>query len=195
MSNNPLMKLVPGRECGECNACCRDFTIFEIRKPAGALCSHYDTACSNCKIYSQRPSPCRDFHCMWRFSLLELGDDWRPDRCGLVVLPEDQDIPEGFESFGYRFDLLGPLDTTTMPRALMWEPLIILLVCAVNLKIPVFLGVPGPAGYTARKLFLNNAMEQAAATHDHQGVVQVLYAAYLEAVSTPREKITFTDAA
>jgi hypothetical protein len=76
------MILIEGRGCGPCVSCCCFFTIAELDKPAGVLCSHSTAA--GCDIYSDRPNACRVFHCGWR-SWAEVPDDWRPDITGFVL--------------------------------------------------------------------------------------------------------------
>ena len=83
-------ELVGGRECGSCVSCCSFFTIAELNKPAGVLCSHSMPG-GGCDIYADRPSACRVFFCAWR-CWDAVPDDWRPDRTGFVLggrlLPE-----------------------------------------------------------------------------------------------------------
>ena len=54
------------RECGPCQACCRDLKIDapDLKKKAGVLCGHYSG--SGCGIYAQRPAVCQGFLCGWR---------------------------------------------------------------------------------------------------------------------------------
>ena len=73
------------RNCGPCKACCVALKIDlpELRKKAGTPCPHL--AGTGCGIYAARPDLCRQFLCGWRLEG-ELGDDWRPDRCGVIVM-------------------------------------------------------------------------------------------------------------
>jgi hypothetical protein len=75
--------LVPGRQCGECVACCRILKIDtpELHKPAGVLCPH--STGTGCGIYETRPNQCRTWFCLWR-RIGALPDEVRPDRCGVV---------------------------------------------------------------------------------------------------------------
>jgi hypothetical protein len=75
--------LIADRACGGCVSCCCFFTIAELRKPAGDLCSH-SLAGGGCDIYPDRPKACRVFHCSWR-SWERVPEDWRPDRAGFVL--------------------------------------------------------------------------------------------------------------
>lgn len=74
-----------GKQCGACNACCVDLTIDtpEFKKPGLAPCPHL--AAQGCGIYATRFKVCRDFLCGWHLTA-ELGDDWRPDLSGVLIL-------------------------------------------------------------------------------------------------------------
>ncbi len=76
------MMLIDGRDCGPCVSCCSFFTITELGKPAGVLCSH--STDHGCTIYADRPKACRVFYCAWR-CWQEVPADWRPDRTGFVL--------------------------------------------------------------------------------------------------------------
>ena len=76
-------ELLADRGCGTCVACCRDFAIAELDKPAGHLCAHSGEE-GLCRIYEDRPPACRVFFCAWR-SWAAVPDDWRPDRTGFVL--------------------------------------------------------------------------------------------------------------
>jgi hypothetical protein len=73
------------RACGPCNACCVELKIDvpELRKKARVPCQHLTA--SGCGIYAKRPPVCQQFLCGWRL-FEELGDDWRPDRSGVMVM-------------------------------------------------------------------------------------------------------------
>src|SRR5690349_4258075 len=75
--------LVPGRECGDCIACCVVLLIDseEFKKPADAKCQHCSG--SGCSIYSKRPEVCRTYYCLWRTSPV-LAEEHRPDRVGIL---------------------------------------------------------------------------------------------------------------
>ncbi len=77
---------IPKRVCGECNACCKPFTIEEVGKHDGGWCSKCDIG-HGCTIYNDRPLACRQFTCAW---LNGLGNDnLRPDRFGIMILVEN----------------------------------------------------------------------------------------------------------
>lgn len=93
------MQLVPGRECGDCVACCRKLEIVdpELAKPANVLCKHCTKP--GCGIYDTRPSVCRSFFCLWRHDE-NLPDLMRPDKCGVLFSFENHDPPRTiFENF------------------------------------------------------------------------------------------------
>jgi hypothetical protein len=71
------------RECGGCTMCCKLLGIAEIEKPAGRWCSHCIPGRA-CKIYEDRPTECRTFHCIWILRE-DFGPEWRPDRSKFVV--------------------------------------------------------------------------------------------------------------
>lgn len=73
------------RQCGTCNACCVELKIAapELHKKARVPCPHL--APLGCGIYAKRPGVCQQFLCGWRL-FAELGDDWRPDRSGVLMM-------------------------------------------------------------------------------------------------------------
>ena len=73
------------RRCGPCNACCVELKIAapELQKKARAPCQHL--IASGCGIYASRPAVCQQFLCGWRL-FEDLGDDWRPDLSGVMML-------------------------------------------------------------------------------------------------------------
>ena len=79
--------LAPGRECGDCTACCKISAINAptLTKPAGVMCPH--STGSNCSIYADRPEPCRTFFCLWR-RVGAMPDELRPDRIGVMFTIE-----------------------------------------------------------------------------------------------------------
>jgi hypothetical protein len=95
------MKKTPEKRCGECNACCIDLKIDtpELRKKAGVICPHHTGA--GCGIYADRPKVCQEFLCGWRL-LPELGQDWRPDLSGvLIVQLAQKSLPEKYQAAGH----------------------------------------------------------------------------------------------
>jgi hypothetical protein len=73
--------LAPGRECGECVACCDLLYVAELKKPARQRCP--DCTGTGCGIWETRPSVCRNWHCVWRM-LGAMPPETRPDRLGVM---------------------------------------------------------------------------------------------------------------
>lgn len=72
------------RVCGGCTACCKtpDIDTPDFKKPLGIWCEHCNIG-RGCKIYENRPLPCRTFVCQW---LLGTGSEAeRPDRAGFML--------------------------------------------------------------------------------------------------------------
>ena len=167
--------VVSGRECGSCTVCCKALKINapELRKLAGALCEHC-TETVGCRIYETRPAVCKGWHCGWR-RMPYLNDDWRPDRCGVlidIVGGEGQGIPDDFPQVGLKFDVVDS------PRVLTWDPLIRFIASEIERGRPVFLGIPGAVGYERRKVFLNHMMAHAVASRDRALMINGLVAAF-----------------
>ena len=77
---------VRGRSCGSCSACCTlvPADLPEGHKDSGVRCPHL---CSKgCRIYAQRPTPCRYWSCRFLFDP-EATALRRPDVSGYVVDP------------------------------------------------------------------------------------------------------------
>jgi len=102
--------LIADRACGSCVSCCSFFTIAELEKPAGTLCSHSMPG-GGCDIYAERPNACRVFFCAWR-CWDQVPDDWRPDRTGFILggrlaagsflsVTTDPDLPESWRAEPY----------------------------------------------------------------------------------------------
>ncbi|WP_159571240.1 YkgJ family cysteine cluster protein [Limnobacter sp. 130] len=82
---NKNEQLVPGRECGSCNACCVALRIDEpmLKKHADQPCEHLSPD-KGCSIYDSRPNTCRSWYCGWR-QIEHLTDEWRPDRSKVII--------------------------------------------------------------------------------------------------------------
>jgi hypothetical protein len=88
------------RACGNCMLCCKLPSIAELNKPQGQWCSHAKPG-KGCNDYSNRPSPCRGFYCIWTWDE-RLGPEWHPSEAkfylylkanGNVVLMADPSSP------------------------------------------------------------------------------------------------------
>lgn len=103
--------LVEGRSCGDCHLCCKVFPIEETGKSDDGWCPHLDPA-RGCAIHADRPGPCREFFCLWRYDA-SLGDDWKPCNAGFVLhdpapfalfITEDVDNPGAWRRDPYEGD-------------------------------------------------------------------------------------------
>jgi hypothetical protein len=181
--------LVPRRECGGCTACCKVLKIDvpELKKFAAVLCDHCVLGVG-CRIYEERPKVCQGWYCGWR-RLRYLNEDWRPDRCGVlidIVGGEGQGIPAGFPQVALKFDVIDS------PRVLEWDPLLKFIGSEIQHGRPVFLGIPAPVGYERRKVFLNPLMEHAVASRDRTLMIQGLVNAFQMGMRDARlEQTTF----
>jgi len=73
----------PGRECGDCTACCIVLEQVELRKPMRCACEHIIR--DGCRIYSERPQGCRNFNCLWLRGALPADVSYRPDHLGVLL--------------------------------------------------------------------------------------------------------------
>ena len=97
------------RVCGGCTACCTALKIDtpHFRKKAHVACRHL--AQGGCGIYETRPPVCREFLCGWRL-FADMGDDWRPDRSGVLIVrlsPDNVPAPYRAAGYGMQMDILG----------------------------------------------------------------------------------------
>jgi len=162
------MELVPGRECGGCTVCCTELHInaAALKKLAGVRCPNLRDDCL-CAIYQTRPRTCSDFECGWRV-MAALGDHWRPDRCGIVLIPKTKGNPPGYR---------GDAGVQIMIRdrsALHNDELPGLIAAWVGARVPLFLTLAAPVGYLARSAFLNAAAEEIVKRQDRAGLIKLL---------------------
>ena len=75
--------LIAGRSCDGCTMCCKLLDIDVLEKPRGQWCPHCDRK-RGCKIYEERPEPCRTFYCGYR-RIKDLGEDWKPSNAKFLV--------------------------------------------------------------------------------------------------------------
>ncbi|MEI9992704.1 MAG: hypothetical protein WDM86_22055 [Rhizomicrobium sp.] len=153
------------RSCGECTVCCTALAIetAALRKAPGVACVH--CTASGCGIYLTRYPICRSYFCGW-FGLPELGEDWRPDRSGILISPHDAGQSEGIE-----FLVLGGEPAIRRPAFLT------VLTAVLRGGTPVFLAVPGPAGHYPARLRLNDALSRIAPERHGDALAGALKAA------------------
>jgi hypothetical protein len=162
------MTLVPGRECGGCTVCCTELHINapSLKKLAGVRCPNLREDCL-CAIYETRPKTCSDFECGWRV-MAALGDHWRPDRAGIVLIPKTKDNPPGYRAnAGVQIMLLRPdaLRNAELPGLVaQW----------VEALVPLFLTVAAPVGFIAPSAFLNEIVADAVRGKDRAAVTAAL---------------------
>jgi len=159
---------VPGRECGTCTVCCYALPIDneELQKLPGEVCMN----CTGrgCRIYETRPRTCREFYCGW-WVLPQLGEDWRPDKSGVLITPQNENIPAHFVlREGIEFMVLAGEDAV---RRLGFVETILAF---VRSEVATFLALPGPEGYFATRVLVNEALKGHAAGRDQRGALAVL---------------------
>lgn len=147
LSENKESHLVPGRECGECTACCVVLLIDDenFKKPADQVCSNLMKK-GGCKIYSKRPSVCLDWYCAWRF-MAQLNEKWRPDRSGILLRSDENGII--FQP------IRDPKDVLTNERAIE------LIGGGVAQGIPISISIPTQKGFRSYGMSLNEPLEAA----------------------------------
>jgi hypothetical protein len=156
-----------GRDCGDCAACCVELAIDdpELQKPDEVPCPHL--AAHGCTVYERRPHTCRTWYCGWR--LIALGDDMRPDRSKVLMIPEMGDLP-GYERGGLK---LSPIGADL--RVLLQDELVDFVGKCVARDIPIWLTFG--AGPAAKRLLVNDLLKPAVRVGDRAGFVQGMRAA------------------
>jgi hypothetical protein len=169
--SDPALKegLVPGRSCGTCTVCCYALPIDtpELNKLPGVVCRN----CTGrgCAIYDARPTVCQGFYCGWRM-LPQLDEEWRPDRSGVLVTPQNENIPAEFElREGIEFLIIGGEDAIRRPG-------FVETICTfVRRRVATFVAIPGPEGYFPARVILNtDQMVDAAAKGDRARALSLL---------------------
>jgi hypothetical protein len=173
--------LVEGRECGECAVCCTHLRIEdpELHKPGGVRCPNL-LAGGGCGIYETRPRPCRTFFCGWR-RIGYLGDEWRPDRSGIMIQPGE--IPPGTAfNVAIEFHLVGD------PGVLETPGFAAAAARFINYGAAVFLNVPREPGVTDRQALLNDVIGEALAAGDMVQVRGLMRALHEHLSTVPVEQ-------
>ena len=159
------LPLIPDRTCGGCVECCRviPLDLPERAKPTGELCA-YCVPDAGCGVHAIRPQTCRTWFCLWR--AVELSDDWRPDRSGIVIRPDGVEHGEITLFVVRRSDFLQSEEVFETVAG--W----------IDAGIQVALSVPGPVGtYPARAVvtdYLRPAVEAGDAERFHRLVARSL---------------------
>lgn len=161
------------RSCGTCTVCC---VVTPIKSPtfskqANTKCEHCVEG-SGCNIYLLRPEPCRDFLCGWR-SLPFLDERWQPSACGIMIVPEEEHVPPGFQRrTGLNFTAFRKVDD--LEQAFVIE----MIAGLAHSRVPLFLSVPGPPGFHPAMALLNPQIEKAARERDGGTIRSVLVWTY-----------------
>lgn len=152
--------------CGTCAVCCLALRIDEFAKPAGTLCQHCTG--TGCGIYETRYEVCRGFLCGWRI-VTALGDAWRPDRSGVLILPmEKKDLPEEHQAAGngMQFVILGGEKAIRRPGFVEYVSTL------VARNVAVYMSADTP------KTLINKYLKQRVAAKNHAAVLQMLIHIY-----------------
>jgi hypothetical protein len=163
-----FVELVTGRSCGECSVCCVALNVDtqEFQKLPGVACAHLCEG-GGCSIHATRYPVCRTYHCGWRY-LQFLGEDWRPDRSGVLIDFQSEDLPSHYPKRpGIRLTLVDK-------RRAMQRPFYDTVARLVASEVPVVLAVGGPAGHFPAGAFLNDALKEAVSNRDLSQVEAVL---------------------
>jgi hypothetical protein len=173
---NQQSVVLDGRQCGACTICCKLLPINteRFRKTANEPCKHCEEG-RGCRIYQTRPGFCRSFHCEWRLNP-QIPATWRPEKSGIfiqrIAREHIAEIPAACNSgYALMFVLLRP-DALDRPAVIET------IAGYVYQHVPVFLAIPGPAGYLPAQIFLNEVMESAAARRDPAAMMMIIRQAF-----------------
>ena len=153
------MDLVKERVCGECSVCCVVLNVDtpELQKLPGVPCTHLCK--TGCSIHATRYPVCHIYHCGWR-RLQFLGDDWRPDKSGVLIDFQLDDLPSHYPKRpGIRLTLVDK-------KKALRPPFYDYAARLIAADVPVVLAVPGPPGHFPAGAFLNDALKAAVAARN-----------------------------
>jgi hypothetical protein len=164
------INLVPGRECGDCMACCVDLTISfdQMKKPAGVRCAH--RLANGCNIYATRPNVCRSFHCLWR-RLPNMDESWRPDLSGILMILGDVP-PESDARVAVELILIG------QPDILESDRFVGMIAGFIENGTATYLTVPRGSGFLHTHLLMNERLAPAIAARNLPTMKAWLRSAY-----------------
>lgn len=177
------------RTCGDCHACCHHLVIDDpaLTKGAESLC-RFCARDAGCTIYQHRPHACRDFLCGWR--RLPLSDEWRPDRCQIIIVQEPENLANGVKQ-GINFLFFGHLDW------IFWHPFLDFAASLIAGDQQVYISVPGAQGHWARMQPIDPipGLKQAIATWNYAAVVSLVAAIIENCIDAPSDRIVFKNIA
>jgi hypothetical protein len=171
-------KPAPGKSCGACTQCCVELVIDtpEFKKDAHVPCAHLTA--QGCGIYQTRFKICRAFLCGWMLSS-ELGEDWRPDRSGVLMMQVPQnDLPERYRLAGHGVLLLITGGEAAITRPGFAEHVLEL----VSRGVGVYLTAISP------KALVNEYLEPMVAAKDAPGAGRTLLHLYRLLAATRTRK-------
>jgi hypothetical protein len=166
MSEETADSLVSARECGACQVCCISLTIDKpaIQKMPGSACRH--SLKGGCDIYENRPDVCRVFFCGWR-KVADIPADWRPDRSGILVIGESNQLPQ-FRPVALNLFLTGnPLKTIRRSDFLDF------VIRNVRNNIALYLMLPGGKAMKPARLQLNSSLTGARSRSDAKALLEL----------------------
>ena len=162
------MELVKERSCGACSVCCVALNVDtrEFQKMPGVPCAHL-CAGGGCSIHTSRFPVCREYHCAWRY-LGFLGEEWRPDRSGVLIDFQTDGLPSHYPKRpGIRFTLVDR-------KKALHRPFYDVVARLVGSDVPVVLAVLGPPGHFPAGAFLNDSLKDAVLARDLSQLEAVL---------------------
>jgi hypothetical protein len=160
-----------GNSCGSCTVCCMALRVIELDKEAGTYCRHCLPG-KGCGIYETRFEICRTFQCGWRL-IPQLGEEWRPDRSGVLILTQEVDkLPEEHRAAGrgVNFVILGGEKAIGRPGFADY------LATLVRRNVAVYLSADTP------KTLINRYVVKQAASGDIPAVSDMLLHIYRQHV-------------
>lgn len=83
------MKDTDANGCGKCQLCCKIMGVPELKKGRGTWCAKVVKSVG-CGCYSQRPTSCQEYECLWLQSLVTdnpLPLELKPSNCGALLNP------------------------------------------------------------------------------------------------------------
>jgi hypothetical protein len=172
------VELVKERTCGECSVCCVVLNVDtpEFQKLPGVPCAHL--CGTGCSIHATRFPVCRTYHCAWRYVQF-LGDDWRPDKSGVLIDFQVDDLPAHYPKRpGIRLTVVAREKALRRPFYDFTSRLI-------ATDVPVVLAVPGPPGHFPVGAFLNDALKQGVSERNGS-VVEAVIVQALEGLESHR---------
>lgn len=172
-------------DCGSCTACCRELIVDTpgLTKHAGVLCANCISA-KGCAIYRDRPQVCSTFLCGWR--QLPLAEEWRPDRCEIIVTQEPEDRERDVLG-GWKFFFFGGLDK------IFWRPFLTFAASLIAADKIVYISIPGASGHLSRMMAItpDPDLKKAVAASNTAAVAGIVAALIQSCLDTPDVPVVF----